>query len=139
MRKNQELTTSGPYAHTRNPLYLGSMTIAAGFGIASGSWILVALLVCLFLAIYLPTIQSEEEFLRANFPEFRAYALAVPRLLPRLTPAPTAQAAGKFSRQLYLHHREYNALAGAAALYAALALRLLYESAVALLIPPGPH
>jgi protein-S-isoprenylcysteine O-methyltransferase Ste14 len=124
VRKNSELTTTGPYGYTRNPLYLGSMMIAVGFAAASGRWIIVVLLVALFLAIYVPTILSEEEFLRGQFPGFDAYAARVPRLLPRLRPAGRNESAGAFSRKLYLHHREYNASMGAAAIYAALAVRL---------------
>jgi len=132
VRKNAELTTTGPYGYTRNPLYLGSMMIAFGFAVAGGQvWIGIAL-AGLFLAIYLPTIRSEEAYLRGVFPGFDAYAARVPRLLPRLTPAsfPSAteglgQDRGAFSRALYLHHREYNALMGAGAIYLALAIRLL--------------
>ena len=126
VRKNSELTTTGPYAYTRNPLYLGSLWIAVGFGAASGSWLLLAAITALFLAIYLPTISSEEIYLRAHFPTFDAYAAAVPRLLPRLRAAASDQAAGAFSRPLYLHHREYNALMGAGAIYLALALKLAW-------------
>ena len=126
VRKNEELTTSGPYAYTRNPLYLGSLLITLGFGEASGSWWLVALLAGLFAAIYIPTIQGEEEYLRAHFPAFAVYKARVPRLLPRLTPAPKLGGAGAFSRERYLHHREYNALMGAAAIYAVLALKIAY-------------
>jgi protein-S-isoprenylcysteine O-methyltransferase Ste14 len=131
VRKNSELTTTGPYAYTRNPLYLGSMMLAVGFAAASGRIIIVVLLAALFLAIYVPTILSEEEFLRGEFPGFDAYATRVPRLLPRLAPAKPAAggaAAGAFSKQLYLHHREYNASMGAAAIYAALALRLWFAA-----------
>ncbi len=125
VKKNAELTRTGPYAYTRNPLYLGSMMIAFGFAWASGNWILFAVLATGFLAIYLPTIRSEEQYLRAHFADFDDYARQVPRLLPRLTPAKTGLAAGRFSRERYLHHREYNALMGAAAIYAVLAARLL--------------
>lgn len=127
VRKNQQLATTGPYAYTRNPLYLGSMLIAFGFAGASQNFTLVLLLVVLFFGIYIPTIRSEEQFLRAHFPDFPAYARAVPRLFPRITPAPASitTATGSFSRELYLQHREYNALIGAAAIYAALLLRLL--------------
>jgi protein-S-isoprenylcysteine O-methyltransferase Ste14 len=121
VRKNAELTTTGPYGYTRNPLYLGSMSIAFGFGAAAGNWILLALLAGLFLAIYLPTIQGEEEYLRAHFAGFDEYTQRVPRLLPRLTPAPGNTGGGEFSRALYLHHREYNASIGAGAIYLALA------------------
>jgi protein-S-isoprenylcysteine O-methyltransferase Ste14 len=128
VRKNAELTTSGPYAYTRNPLYLGSLSIVLGFGAACGTWWLVGLLLALFAVIYLPTIQGEEQFLRATFAGFDAYAAAVPRLLPRLTSAHRPGGAGEFSRKLYLHHREYNALMGAGAIYVALALRLVWQS-----------
>jgi protein-S-isoprenylcysteine O-methyltransferase Ste14 len=126
VRKNAELTRSGPYAHTRNPLYLGSMMIAFGFAVASGSWMIFVALAVLFLAIYLPTIRSEEQFLRGKFAGFDEYAAQVPRLLPRLTPAKTTDTAGEFSRELYLHHREYNALMGAVAIYVALAGLLVF-------------
>lgn len=126
VRKNAELTRTGPYAHTRNPLYLGSMLIAFGFAAAAASWIIFVALAVLFLAIYLPTIRSEEEYLRAHFAGFDDYARSVPRLLPRLTAAPTTEASGSFSFALYLHHREYNASMGAIAIYAALAARLLF-------------
>ena len=131
VKKNAELTRTGPYAYTRNPLYLGSMSIAAGFAVAAGRWWLVVLLVAMFLAIYLPTIFSEEEFLRGTFPPFEEYARRVPRLFPRLTAArfedagpDTQRGIGRFSPERYRHHREYNASIGAAALYVALILRM---------------
>jgi protein-S-isoprenylcysteine O-methyltransferase Ste14 len=127
VNKNAELTRTGPYAYTRNPLYLGSMAIAFGFSVAAGRWALGVLLVLLFLAIYVPTILSEEEYLRSVFPTFQSYAAHVPRLFPRLTPAyfgDLGDAGGSFSQERYLRHREYNALMGAAALYGALGLRI---------------
>ncbi len=126
VKKNAELTVTGPYAHTRNPLYLGSMLIAFGFALAARSvWIAVVLAV-LFLAIYLPVIRSEEQYLRSVFPEFDAYAARVPRLLPRMTSARGTAASASFSGARYRKHREYNALMGALGLYAALILRLLF-------------
>ena len=125
VNKNTELTMSGPYAYTRNPLYLGSMLVAFGFAAAAANWWLLGVLLVLFPAIYLPTIRGEEEFLRAHFNTFESYAARVPRLLPRLTKAGTGGSAGEFSRKLYLHHREYNASMGASAIYLALALKIL--------------
>lgn len=125
VKKNAELATTGPYGYTRNPLYLGSMLISFGFGAASGSWLLVALLVGLFLLIYLPTIRAEEGYLRAHFPGFDSYVARVPRLLPRLHPA-SAGTPGAFSAALYRQHREYNALIGCVAIYGALLVRLLW-------------
>ena len=125
VRKNSELTTTGPYAYTRNPLYLGSMLIAFGFAAASGSWIVFIALAVLFAAIYIPTIQSEEEYLRGKFAGFDVYARSVPRLLPRLMGGGGGGEAGSFSGALYRHHREYNSAMGAGAIYLALAIELL--------------
>lgn len=122
VKKNQELTVTGPYAHVRNPLYLGSILIAAGFAVALGSWALAAALTFMFIAIYVPVIASEERFLRATFPGFDAYCRQVPRLIPRMTPARKGgeTAIGRFLMALYLKHREYNALLGAILLYLSL-------------------
>ena len=127
IRKNAEITSSGPYGYTRNPLYLGSLLITLGFGAAAGRWWLCALLAGLFAAIYIPTILGEEAYLREHFAGFDAYAARVPRLLPRLTPAPAEGGAGEFSPERYWKHREYNALIGAGAIYLALALRLWWQ------------
>ena len=128
VRKNTELTHTGPYSYTRNPLYLGSVLIAFGFAVASASWIVLVALTVLFAAIYLPTIRSEETYLREHFAGFDDYAAKVPRLLPRLTaarfPANDNASGGSFSAAQWRHHREYNALMGAGAIYAALAVRL---------------
>lgn len=124
VKKNSELTRSGPYAYTRNPLYLGSIIIAVGFAIAARDvWIAIAI-VALFAFIYVPVIRGEEIFLRGQFSEFEEYARTVPRLLPRTVYF--AGAAAGFSRELYLKHREYNALIGAAAMLAALVVRVLW-------------
>jgi protein-S-isoprenylcysteine O-methyltransferase Ste14 len=127
VKKNRELTQTGPYAYTRNPLYLGSILIAAGFAVALLSWAVAAMLAAMFLIVYVPVIASEERFLRTTFPDFDSYCRRVPRLLPRLTPAALAAdktevSAGKFSLDLYLRHREYNAAIGASLLYLSLLL-----------------
>jgi len=127
VRKNQALATSGPYAYTRNPLYLGSLLIGVGFAVAArSSWVGVAL-VAMFFAIYLPVIKSEEAFLRERFPEFEDYARHVPRMFPRITRDPEVKQEGSagFSMDLYRKHREYNALIGALAMLAALVAKML--------------
>lgn len=147
VKKNRELTMTGPYAHTRNPLYLGSMMIAAGFAVALLSWPVALVLVVGFAVIYIPVIASEERFLLATFPGFNDYCKRVPRMIPRLTPAriPSAQSenpgaegittvtGGGFSFELYLRHREYNAAIGALLLY----LSLLFLRPVMEAILPG--
>ena len=124
VQKNEQLTTSGPYAHTRNPLYLGSLILAAGFTSAARSWWIALAVVVFFLAIYVPVIRAEEKFLRERFPEFEDYAQNVPALLPR----PTAHkgAHGQFSWDLYLKHREYNSILGAAAIAAVLVVKWIW-------------
>src|SRR5271168_4473874 len=81
VKKNAELTMTGPYAYTRNPLYLGSMMMAFGFAAASKSIVIVLLLAALFALIYIPVIRSEEVFLRSKFADFDIYAASVPRLM----------------------------------------------------------
>jgi len=130
VRKNEDLATTGPYAYTRNPLYLGSIVIAVGFALSSRSWIVLAVLFVMFLGIYLPVIRGEEAFLRERFPDFAEYERQVPRLLPRigsLCSTPQRQQ-GAFSGELYLQHREYNALAGALAMIILLAVKLAWFS-----------
>jgi protein-S-isoprenylcysteine O-methyltransferase Ste14 len=135
VKMNRELTQTGPYAHTRNPLYLGSMLIAAGFAVALLSWPVALVLAVGFGVIYVPVIASEERFLRATFPGFDDYCSRVPRLIPRLTPAKASAEAGSFSFSLYRKHREYNAAIGAALLYLSL---LFLRPALAALIH-GAH
>lgn len=89
---------------------------------ARSLWIALVFLV-LFLLIYWPVIVDEEEYLRAQFPEYDAYATRVPRLIPRLgRPLPGAE--GKFSFQLYRKHREYNSILGAVSMYLVLVARI---------------
>ena len=126
VKKNEELTTTGPYAYTRNPLYLGSLIMAIGFALAARSvWVLI-IIVLMFFVIYLPVIRGEEVFLRSTFPAFEEYARCVPRLLPRARAF--SRSPGAFSRHLYWQHREYNAVLGSAALIAALVAKLVWGS-----------
>jgi protein-S-isoprenylcysteine O-methyltransferase Ste14 len=124
VKKNEQLATTGPYAYCRNPLYLGSIIIAIGFAIASRDlWVAIGI-IGLFSVIYVPVIRGEETFLRGQFSEYDAYARRVPRLLPGTVWFPGLTSG--FSRELYRQHREYNALIGAAALLAALVVKMLW-------------
>lgn len=124
LQKNQQLATTGPYAHTRNPLYLGSLLLAAGFVVAARSWWIAAALILIFLAIYIPVIRAEEAFLRTQFPEYAEYARRVPRLLPRLSASNRNRS--EFSWDLFRKHREYNATLGSMAMMVALAVKLFW-------------
>jgi protein-S-isoprenylcysteine O-methyltransferase Ste14 len=124
VEKDRMLTVTGPYAYVRNPLYLGSIIIGVGFGVAARDlWIFLAI-VLLFAVIYLPVIRSEEAFLRSQFREYDDYARRVPSLLPHTLLM--RQIMRGFSRELYFQHCEYNALLGAAAMLAALVVKILW-------------
>jgi len=124
LRKNEQLATTGPYAYTRNPLYLGSLIIAGGFSIAARSlWIALAMLV-MFVVIYLPVIRAEERYLAENFAEFSDYARRVPRFIPKL--GQNSRPPSSFRWELYRKHREYNAILGSVVIIAALLAKLLW-------------
>jgi hypothetical protein len=93
--------------------------------VAARSWWVGVALVAMFLAIYLPVIRDEEDFLRTKFPEFDEYARRVPRMFPRITPrGDKSDASTGFSWDLYLKHREYNALLGAVGMMAGLIVKM---------------
>lgn len=135
LRKDRELAVTGPYARTRNPLYLGSAILAAGFVVASHSWI-AGLLVSLYFGIfYYAVMRNEEEDLRMRFgADFNAYATRVPLFFPNIfatggsqSPAnsvTSGEANGRFSWAQYRRNREYRALFGAIGAMAMVCLRM---------------
>jgi protein-S-isoprenylcysteine O-methyltransferase Ste14 len=126
VQKNTEVTTTGPYAYTRNPLYVGSLIVAAGFALAARNAWVVVLMAVLFMAIYVPVVRAEEAYLRSRFPEYAEYAQRVPRFFGcRRNPESSG---GAFSRELYLKHREYNAVLGAVLMLAALAAKIIWQT-----------
>src|SRR5215216_1430194 len=108
IRKNAQLATSGPYAYTRNPLYLGSFLLGVGFTIASGQPWLALPFAALFLGIYYPVMRVEAADLAEMFGEdYANYSRAVPLFLPRLKPYRDEKTLGvKFDASLYLRYRE---------------------------------
>lgn len=115
LRKHEQLATSGPYASTRNPLYFGSALLAAGFLVASRSWIAAAILITYFVLFYGAVMRREEQELRAHYgAAFDEYAARVPLFWPwrgvRRMPSKTADA--RFSWNLYWRNREYEAALG---------------------------
>jgi protein-S-isoprenylcysteine O-methyltransferase Ste14 len=111
LAKDQRLAQGGPYAHTRNPLYVGTWLVAAGLVIAARNVWLGALFAAVFVFVYLPVIQLEEQHLRRLFPEYGSFAERVPALWPRLRAARSA-GAQPFRWALYLKNREYQAAMG---------------------------
>jgi steroid 5-alpha reductase family enzyme len=124
LRKHELLSTRGPYAHTRSPLYLGSAVMAVGFAAACHSWIVAAILAAYFTAFYPAVMRREERELRARYgAAFEDYAARVPLFWPRASSAETpGDARARFSWALYVRNREYQAALG---LVAAIALLLV--------------
>ena len=127
IRKNSSLATSGPYAHTRNPLYLGSFLLGLGFTVAAGRPLLLGIIfAALFLGIYLPVMRVEAATLVELFgDDYRRYARIVPLFFPRLTPyrPELARTRARFDVGLYLRYREYRAALGLLLAWLALALK----------------
>ena len=128
IRKNDALATTGPYAYTRNPLYLGSFLLGAGFTIASGQPLLAIPFLALFAGIYFPVMRVESRHLAGWFgEEYSDYARAVPLFFPRLTPYRDMRALdAKFDRKLYLRYREYRAALGLLVAWGVLALKAVF-------------
>ena len=114
--KNDRLATTGPYAHTRNPLYFGSFLIAVGFAIAA-HWSLILAVIAFFVLIYAPTMERERKNIRGRFPDaYAEYERNVPAFVPRMTPWRTTTVEDQpFSFELYRKHGEWQALLGWAA------------------------
>jgi len=114
IRKDAALTTSGPYAWTRNPLYLGSFLLGVGFAVMSGSWVAASLIILPSLVVYPNVIHNEEAHLARLFPEqFREYCARVPRFFPRFRQVPKS-----FSSKQYVANREYQTALGFAVMLA---------------------
>src|SRR2546423_8207104 len=113
IRKAEVLAVSGPYAHTRNPLYLGSFLLGVGFSVAAGVWWLAVLFIVLWLGIYLPVMRVEEEDISRIFgADFDEYRRNVPLFIPRLSV--WKRTGTRFDSRLYLRYREYRAALGTA-------------------------
>jgi protein-S-isoprenylcysteine O-methyltransferase Ste14 len=131
IRKEKELTTTGPYAHTRNPLYVGSFFLGLGVTVAGGHWLFVILFLLFFVLVYGRTIRGEAGLLEEMFgPEYRHYAERVPLVVPRLTPyrAPDDEGRGgrPFELERWRRNREYEALLGTVAGFAFLAAKMVW-------------
>ena len=114
IRKNDKLAMSGPYAYTRNPLYLGSFILIIGVAVAARSWPSAVILFAYFALFYSFVMRREErELYQHHGIAFQEYARAVPLFFPRLTPAKvSAESVGAFSLAQYKKNREYRAAIG---------------------------
>jgi protein-S-isoprenylcysteine O-methyltransferase Ste14 len=128
IRKDRELATTGPYAHTRNPLYLGSFILGVGVTLAGGRWQFGVAFLAFFLLVYRATVVREAAVLEERFGvRYRAYRAQVPAVLPRFTSHKGEDSGSppqRCSVPRYLRNREWEAVLGAVAAFGALALKL---------------
>lgn len=76
------LVTSGPFALSRHPLYLGEAIAAVGVVVRAPTLLAIGALTVALFAIWM-RVRWEEEVLASEFPEYADYAARVPRYLPR--------------------------------------------------------
>ena len=138
IRKEEMLTTTGPYAYARNPLYIGSLALGVGITAAGGQ---VALVVVFYLTVYTRTMLGEVALLTELFGEqYAHYAAHVPAFVPRLTRyrapdggpgdvsdgAPATQPGGEvggFTLARYRRNAEWEALLGYVLVFGYLTVR----------------
>lgn len=114
IHKEKELTTTGPYAFTRNPLYVGSFLLGLGVTLAGGHWVWPAIFLTFYVGVYGRTMAGERDLLTELFGDrYRAYAANVPAVWPRLTPwRETDAPGGGFTWAQYKRNREWEAALG---------------------------
>ncbi len=132
--KSKTLTTTGPYAAVRNPLYLGTMVMTAGLMImlsapsrpllTAGAWAFAA---AAFGWIYYVTIKAEEAFLLSVYgEEFNKYKTAAPALLPCPRGLAGFFESSAYSAEVFRRNKEWRGLSAAAALALLVAARIKY-------------
>jgi len=92
--RNMTLTTSGPYAYLRDPLYLGRLLLLVGFCVMGWGYTWVVLLagLAVFFFNYMPRkYRKEMAALEKRFGEaYQRYSSQTSSLIPRLKPYPNA-------------------------------------------------
>jgi protein-S-isoprenylcysteine O-methyltransferase Ste14 len=124
LAKNERLVTSGPFAYSRNPLYVGTLIVGIGCAIAGAHLGIGIFLVAFFVLFYLPVVEEEQAHLRKLFPEYAAYEASVPKFRPRFTRA--FLSGRRFSMALYKKNEEYQALAAFLVVMGLLAAKLAF-------------
>jgi protein-S-isoprenylcysteine O-methyltransferase Ste14 len=127
LRRDLPLTVSGPYAHVRHPLYVGSALVLAGFAVAGGHALVAVAAGAYFLLLFVPVLRREDEE-RGRLSELHAaYAAAVPTFVPRLSPANGFEGSERrFEWSVFLGNREWRAELGCALLLALLYARMIW-------------
>lgn len=110
------LIISGPFAYTRNPLYIGNILIYLGIGIMSFAIFpyLQIFALLFFIFQYYHIIKAEEEYLLGRYGEqYKEYKKNVPRLFPRFfpyKPGEIKQPSFKFNAGLKSEKRTFQAI-----------------------------
>ncbi len=126
IRKEKELTVSGPYQYTRNPLYLANFIIGVSVAMASNSWWVAGIFAVYFLLFYPLALKREKEKMIALFPEeYEKYKKKVPLFFPSFKHY-LGLHSHRFSFQLYLNNREYRALLGGLIFWLAMILKFVF-------------
>jgi protein-S-isoprenylcysteine O-methyltransferase Ste14 len=113
LEKSREVTASGPYRFVGHPLYVGSSILGAGVAIASGSWIVAALVTIYCSATVTAAVRTEEAFLRSAFAQdYASYQ------------AGAAHVERRFALERAMRNREYRAVIGLAVGFALLAIKI---------------
>jgi len=119
LRKNKDVITSGPFAHVKNPLYVGTFLILTGFCVAASNpdypsiyilYVGYPIFLLAFFAYYFPyKVRVEGDRLRRRFGDrFDEYDKNVPNFFPRLTAYKTSDV--RFNVKLLSENSEYGTL-----------------------------
>ena len=123
--KGKMLTKTGPYAFSRNPLYLGSFFMALGVIIGGRKFWLLPVFALFFLVFYVPVMRAEEQELSNCYGnEFAEYANKVPLFFP-LFRSPVYPVSG-FLWSRFLRNREHRTIIGLIFAEAVLVLECLF-------------
>ena len=126
LQKEKELTISGPYRFSRNPLYLANFIIGLSVVLASYSWWVAGIFAVYFLLFYPVALKREKEKMIDLFPEeYEKYKNKVPLFLPSFRHY-LGLPGHRFSFQLYLKNREYRALVGGLMFWLAMILKFVF-------------
>lgn len=123
IEKTHRLATGGPYAHTRNPLYVGSVLMALGLLVSARHPISVTAGLAYLIVFYPFIIREEAKFLKGRFPDqYHDWALHVPLFFPRVTPGGPRES--KFQLARLLANHEWRSVLGLVLLGAFMVWRL---------------
>lgn len=126
IEKGKVLAQGGPYAFTRNPLYLGSFFMALGIILAGRQYWLLPVFGLFFIAFYFPVMRAEEQEMFQGYGErFLEYSKQVPLFFPNFRKARLAPSAFLWSR--VVRNREHHTIAGFVVTEAILVLRNLVK------------